>query len=653
MGDIIIKEKAVVLYKNDAAVITGACVNGKYPIKFRSQPATSTKPAVYGTQNVRMKDFVILHESPVSSLEAVLDFADKHASPEEDMYNLDSDNELSVQIKECYELLVSDETTACAPVSFEELASLFRGNLTADEAWAVYLSLKNTLYFNQSLKDLLDGKIVFVPRPQSEIDELVKRADEKGKEAQVREEFLERLKHNKLLPEDSKYMVDVESLALGTTDKSRTMHDAHIKETPERAHKLLLDTGIWNITRNPFPIRWGLSMKSATETLSSPPEEERLRVDGVAWAIDNEWSNDPDDAVAFDGTYLWVHIADPASTVMPDSSIDKSARARGSTLYIPEGAARMLCEESLEDYALGLKELSNALSFRIQLDENCNVADCAVFKTVVDVKRLTYQKADELKDSPELKPLFDIAKRNVERRNKAGAVQIQIPEVHITVDPESRKVSIMPEVHPESSEMIREMMLLAGEGAAKFAFKNHIPFPFVSQEAPALPETLPEGLAGQFRLRRCMHRRSVGITPSMHCGLGLGMYSQVTSPLRRYSDLIAHEQLRAFLDGRDLIDKDTMLMRISEGDAGSQAAHKAERKTDMHWTLVYLMQNPEWQGEAVCVDNGGKQPQFFIPSLGVETYLLPDKEVQLNETITVKASNINIPEQTVDFVIVN
>lgn len=650
MADIIIKENAVILYKNEAAIVTGSCANGKYPIKFRTQTASATKPAVYGTQNVRTKDFVVLHEGPASSLEAVLAFADKYACQEKDIYNLDSDNEMFTQIKECYELLESDETTACAPVSFEDLSSLFRGSLKADESWAVFMSLKNTLYFSQSLKEQLDGKIVFIPRPQSEIDELVRKADEKGREAQVREEFLDRLKKNKLLPEDSKYMVDVESLALGKTDKSRTMHDAHLKETPERAHKLLLDTGIWNVTRNPFPIRWGLSMKSANETLASPPQEERLAVDSVAWAIDNEWSNDPDDAVAFDGKYLWVHIADPASTVMPDSSIDKSARARGSTLYIPEGASRMLCEESLEDYALGLTEESRALSFRILLDENCNISDCSVFKTLVHVKRLTYQKADELKESPELKPLFEIAERNVQRRNKAGAVQIQMPEVHITVDSETKRVDIVPEVHPESSEMIREMMLLAGEGAAKFAFKNHIPFPFVSQEAPSLPDSIPEGLAGQFRIRRCMHRRSVGVTPAMHCGLGLGMYSQVTSPLRRYGDLIAHEQLRAFLDGRDLIDKDTMLMRISEGDAGSQAAHKAERKTDMHWTLVYLLQNPDWQGEAICVDNGGKQPQFVIPSLGQETYFTPEKEMQLNESVTVKAVNINIPEQTVDFI---
>jgi len=646
-----VKTNSIVLYKNTAATVTGDAVNGKYPVKFRSAPASGTKPAQYAVQNLRPKDFLLLHEGPVSSLEQALQFADATAPQESELYSPDTDNALAAQVRETYELLMSDEETAAAPLSFEELAQLVRGNFPADEAWGIYVALKNTLWFSQDLKAQLDGRLVFLPRPQDEIDALVRKADEKGHEAELREAFLVRLKSRRLqLPEDGTYMGDVEALALGKTDKSRTMHDAHLKETPEAAHRLLLETGIWGITRNPYPLRWGLSTQSATEGLESPPEEERLTVAGTAWAIDNAWSADPDDAVAFDGTYLWVHIADPASTVMPDSSIDKAARGRGSTLYIPEGAVRMLCEDALADYALGLNEKSRALSFRILLDAAGNIEDCTVLKTIVDVKRLTYEQADGMKDSPELRPLFEIAERNVARRNKSGAVQIQMPEVHISVDPETKQVSVLPEVHPQSSEMIREMMLLAGEGAAKFAFRNRIPFPFVSQEAPALPEDVPEGLAGQFRLRRCMHRRSVGVTPGMHCGLGLNMYSQVTSPLRRYGDLIAHEQLRAFLDGRPVMDKDTMLLRVSAGDAAAQAAHKAERKSNTHWTLVYLLQNPDWTGEAVCVDKGGRQPQFCIPSLGMEMFMTPDRDIALNETVQVRAANINLPELTVDFV---
>lgn len=643
-----IKVNSLVIYKNNAALVTEDAGNGKFTVKYRSTPATQTKPAVYSTQNVRTKDIILLHEGPVTSLEKALEFSEKECPKEDDMYKLDQNNQIFLKLAECYELLDSDDESRSAEYGFEELTSLFYGTPKADETWGLYCSIKNTLFFMQNLKAQMEGKILFTLRTKEEMDTMVKKANEKGMEAQIRAEFIERLKKRKLLPEDSIFMGDVEALAQGKTDKSRTMHDANLKESPEKAHKLLLETGLWDITRNPYPLRWGLSTKSATEGLSSPPEEDRTEIPGFSYAIDNEGSTDPDDAVAYDGKYLWVHIADPASTVIPDSSIDKAACQRGATLYIPEGVARMLCEDCLEDYALGLKEKSRALSFRILLNSEGGIEECQVMKTIVNVKRLTYQEADKIKDSDELKPLFDIARKNIERRNKSGAVQITMPEIQIRLEGEEKKVVITNHPHTESSEMIREMMLLAGEGAAKFAFRNNIPFPFVSQEAPTIPEDIPEGLAGQFRLRRCMRKRNVGVTPGMHSGLGLALYSQVTSPLRRYSDLIAHQQLRAFIDGKKLMDKDTMLMKISEGDAGAMAAKKAERNTNMHWTLVYLLQNPDWTGEAICVDNTQKLPQFSIPSLALETYI-GITGISLNEKICVKVLKIDLSELSVEF----
>jgi exoribonuclease-2 len=100
-----------------------------------------------------------------------------------------------------------------------------------------------------------------------------------------------------------------------------------------------------------------------------------------------------------------------------------------------------------------------------------------------------------------------------------------MPEVHISVDMETKKVSIEPRKDTQSADLVREAMILAGEGAARFAFKNGIPFPYVSQEEPDIPKDIPQGLAGQFRLRKCMRRRTVSVTPSQHAGMGLGMYS--------------------------------------------------------------------------------------------------------------------------------
>jgi hypothetical protein len=75
-----------------------------------------------------------------------------------------------------------------------------------------------------------------------------------------------------------------------------------------------------------------------------------------SWAIDNAWSKDPDDAIGWDGRSAWVHVADPASAILPDSAADKEALGRGSTLYLPELTAPMLPEEALERFGLGLAE---------------------------------------------------------------------------------------------------------------------------------------------------------------------------------------------------------------------------------------------------------------------------------------------------------
>ncbi len=628
-------KKSIVLYKNSVAVVNEIEAD-KYIIKYCSQPASpSGKKAVYIEQKVREKDLVVLHEGPVSSLEKLLSF---------------SDEKMNNQIEEVYELLQSDSTTENQPLSFEEISEYARNAFAADESWAFYSALLNDVHFALSTEDFKNGKIVFIPRSQEEIKQINQKKYEKEHESEIKAAFFERLKSRKLdLPSDAKYMGEVEAFALCKTEKSKVLAEAKIPQTVEKAHQLLIETGIWDITKNPYPTRYGFSFDSAREQLGKMPQEERLVLNDVAYAIDGENSTDPDDAVSFDGKYLWVHVADPASSVEPDSSIDIAARDRGTTLYIPEGASRMLCESCLEDYALGLKNPSNALSFRIQLDEESQIVDCDVFKTSINVKRLTYDQAEQQKDSSELKVFFELARKNKNRREKNGAVTIQMPEVNIFVDKNTKKVTVEPDVKYESNEMVAECMILAGEAVARFAFKNQIPFPFVSQEKPDFPDNIPQGWAGSFAKIKCMRKRSVGITPAPHAGLGVSFYSQVTSPLRRYGDLIAHQQLRAFIDKRHLLGKDEMLERVAAGDAASIAAKKASRFSDTHWKLVYLLQNPDNEYEGFCIDKRGNDALFLIPQLDMQTTMKNCMQIGLNESKMLKIKKVDIPTQTADF----
>lgn len=628
-------KNSVVLYKNSVAVVNEIEAD-KYIIKYCSQPASpSGKKAVYNEQKVREKDLVVLHNGPVSSLEKLLSF---------------SDEKMSSQIEEVYELLQSDSTTENQPLSFEEISEYARNAFAADESWAFYSALLNDVHFALSTEDFKNGKIVFIPRSQEEIKQINQKKYEKEHESEIKAAFFERLKNRKLdLPSDAKYMGEVEAFALCKTDKSKVLAEAKIPQTVEKAHQLLIETGIWDITKNPYPTRYGFSFDSAREQLGKMPQEERLVLNDVAYAIDGENSTDPDDAISFDGECLWVHVADPASSVQPDSSIDIAARDRGTTLYIPEGASRMLCESCLEDYALGLKNPSNALSFRIQLDEESQIVDCDVFKTSINVKRLTYAQSEQQKDSSELKVFFELARKNKIRREKNGAVTIQMPEVNIFVDKNTKKVTVEPDVKYESNEMVAECMILAGEAVARFAFKNQIPFPFVSQEKPDFPDNIPQGWAGSFAKIKCMRKRSVGITPAPHAGLGVSFYSQVTSPLRRYGDLIAHQQLRAFIDKRHLLGKDEMLERVAAGDAASIAAKKASRFSDTHWKLVYLLQNPDNEYEGFCIDKRGNDALFLIPQLDMQTTMKNCMQIGLNESKMLKIKKVDIPTQTADF----
>lgn len=609
------KEKNLLLYKNQPAVVCGI-EDGKITVEL---PKKNKGPAE--RKNIREKDAFLLSPGPVSSPDTVLQeiLPDFEIEPEE------------------AESFFSGETP-----SFRDLSEFLWGALPPEKTWAAWNFLSSSPWF--ICKSPEDP--IIIKSGEDVLRENEKREEKERKEKE-REAFFLRLKNTARgqaggikLPEDAPFLQDAEALALGKTDKSTALHGAGLPETTETAHSILIKSGCWDRKKNPWPSRKEQAFSNTQVPVEAPPEKDDIEREDFtfmkAFAIDNEWSDDPDDAVSFHDGKLWVHVADPAASVKPESPADKEARARGSTLYIPEGIVRMLDGKALEYFALGLSEKSRALSFGITFSETGAVKDVDIKKTFISVTRMTYKQADEAKESPELSPLFAIAERNFRRRMEAGAVQIDLPEVKISLDPRF-EISFRPVSHTEASGMVREMMLLAGEAAARFAFKNSIPFQYISQEEPSMPKNLPEGLAGEYAKRRAMKARKTGTIPADHAGLGLGMYSQVTSPLRRYGDLAAHQQLRRFLAGERLLTADEMTERIAEGDMAQRMCIQAERATNMHWTINYLLDHPDWTAEACVVEINGKDCTLFIPELALEAVTVCPPGAQLNGTVLVKS----------------
>lgn len=562
------------------------------------------------TQKVRSKDIILIHPGPVLNI--------AHLEPQ------------SGDAETVWELLSNNVVT------LRELAELAFGRFTPSTAWGAWQLLCDNLYF-QGAPDCVTA----CSREEVSRKQETRRLKASQKIAWT--EFLSRVANRQVTSEDDHFLADVEAMALGEATESRVLRELGRSQNPQNAHALLLDLGRWNNRFNPYPKRFGVPLSAPVANLPELHEEDRVDLTHLpAFAIDNAWTTDPDDALSLEGpNRLWVHVADVAALVLPDSPADLEARNRGASLYLPEITVPMLPAETCERLGLGIRDISPALSFGLNLDSEGEIVGIEIVPSWVRVSRLSYEQAEDILDSVPFKGLLRLAQNNEARRTRNDAVNIELPEVDVRV--EDGKVVFCP-VRPLRSQMIvREAMLMAGEAVAGYAERKSIPFAFSTQEAAQIPQ-LPDGLAGMYALRRFMKRGQLKSLPARHAGLGLDMYSQVTSPMRRYQDLIVHQQLRAHIRGHELLTSQEMLQRLGAAEAVTGNMRQVEKLSNWHWTMVYLSETPQWHGEGVIVETDGPHSTALIPNIGLETHLHSQRSLCLNTRVPIVLRESNIPE---------
>jgi exoribonuclease-2 len=566
------------------------------------------------TLKVRPKDVALLHPGPLENL-----------------------NQLMPQVGEietAWELLAGTRTTLA------ELAELAYDAYTPATAWAAWQVVADGLYFHGTPE-------IVEARPADELareqaDRATRAAEERAWAA-----FLQRLRRGRSGPEDNHFLREVEEVALGRRTKSRTLRELGRSEKPEAAHRLLVQAGYWDATSNPYPQRLGLPTRPVEVALPSLPEEVRQDFTHLpALAIDDEGSQDPDDALSLDGQRLWVHVADVGAVVPPNSAADLEARGRGANLYLPEGTVQMLPAPALHLLGLGLAEVSPALSFGLAQDPQGQIELVEVVPSWVRVTRLTYQEAEARLNEEPLRSLLALALVYQARRKAQGAVSINLPEVRIQVSGD--KISIQPIEQLKSRELVTEAMLMTGEAVAGYAAAQEIPIPFTTQNPPRTDER-PDDMSGMFALRRAFQPSGPSSAAGSHAGLGLPIYAQATSPLRRYLDLVVHQQMRAHLHGESLLTDQEILERIGATAAVMGSVRQAERLSRKHWTLVYLQELGEWQGEGVLVDKRGKRGTVLIPELDLDTQVQLRADHDLNSAVSIELTKVDLPALAVHF----
>lgn len=584
-------------------------------VVYRSRPGRVTRVgkkleielARGETVMVRPKDVERLHSGPI------LDLAELQWQKGE--------------VETAWELLVGQKT------DLAELAELIHGEYTPGTAWATWEVVEDGLYF-QGVPEEIEV------RSREEVARERAAREEREAREQARAAFVVRVQAGRTLPEDELFLRRIEDLALGRKKTSRLLRELGRAETPESAHGLLLETGYWNRTVNPYPQRLGLSLAPPEVETGPLPEESRVDLTHLdAYAIDDEGNQEPDDAISLEGGRLWVHVADAAALVPPDSEADGEARARGATLYLPECTVPMLPWQAIRALGLGLAEVSPALSFGLELGSAGELMDVKVVPSWVRVTRMTYRGAEARLEEEPFRSLYRLSQAAKARREGRGAIMLDLPEVRIRVDGD--EIAIEPVLPLRSREVVTEAMLMAGEAVAQFAAREGIPIPFTAQDRPET-EKRPQDLAGMYEVRRSLRPSQQSGMPGPHAGLGLEMYAQATSPLRRYLDLVVHQQLRAHLRGSDLLDAGQVLERIGATDAVAGSVRLAERLARRHWTLVYLMQRPNWRGEGVLVEQRGRQGTFLIPGLDLDARVHLRRELPVNSRVSLTMRGANL-----------
>lgn len=427
------------------------------------------------------------------------------------------------------------------------------------------------------------------------------------------------------------------------------------------------------------------------------PEEISKREDYrnvLTFTIDPKDAKDFDDALSIkklaNGHYeVGVHIADVTHYVLPDTSLDKEAQKRATSIYLVDRVVPML-PEHLSNGICSLRPNEEKLAFSciFEMDENANIFNHRINKTVIcSDRRFTYEEAQEVIETgsgdyvEEILTLDKMAKALRAERFKKGAMEFDRAEVKFNLDENGKPTGVYYKVSKDANKLVEELMLLANRTVAATVGKvsgNRKPKAFVYRIHDK-PDEQKLGdlakLASSFgykiktkgtprEVNRSINRMLVEVkgrgeenllstlairsmakavysTDNIgHYGLCFDYYTHFTSPIRRYPDMMVHRLLARYLDGGRSASVDKLAEQCEHSSKMEQIAINAERNSIKYKQVEYMQDHlgEEFAGVITGVTEWGVYVELtenmcegLIPirDLGDDYYELDDRNYRL------------------------
>lgn len=438
---------------------------------------------------------------------------------------------------------------------------------------------------------------------------------------------------------------------------------------------------------------------------------------------------DPDDAKDFDDALsieylenghceIGVHIADVSHYVKPESQLDKEALSRSTSVYLVDRVLPMLPERlSNELCSLRPHEDKYTFSAVFEFDKNDKIVSRWFGKTLTHSDhRFTYGDAQKVLDgeedgpfSAELKVMNRIAHKMRKKRFKEGSINFETDEVRFRLDDDGVPIEVYLKERKDAHLLIEDFMLLANREVAAFIHQKgkeqEIPFVYRIHDEPdpdkvaelvAFAKEMgveinagsPQELARSYnRLTekaqedpalkllepvaiRTMAKAVYSSDNIGHYGLGFEFYSHFTSPIRRYSDVLAHRILEKNLDGKTYrTNKAKLEEKCQHISLMERRAMEAERESIKYKQVEFMERHigESFEGRVSGIIERGifielmvsrcegmvsfstlSEPYDVHPSRLRATGMVSRRQIKVGEQVTVKITAADLTKRQIE-----
>ncbi|MCG9575112.1 exoribonuclease II [Vibrio tubiashii] len=403
--------------------------------------------------------------------------------------------------------------------------------------------------------------------------------------------------------------------------------------------------------------------------------------------IDGESTKDMDDALHAKKTEsgdfeLTIAIADPTAYITPDSDMDKVARERGFTIYLPGRNIPMLPRDLADDLCSLIEgEARPALCCSVTVTKEGVIGDDIKFfaANIKSHARLAYDhvsdwiengSSDAWQPSEEIaevvRDLYDFSRARAEWRETHAVVFPDRPDYRFELSEDNDVVAIHADMRRSANRLVEEAMITANICAGKTlqssfnsgVFNTHAGFkpekiedvinlvnpegelPFTAESIATLEgfAALRRWLGSQEtsyldnRIRKAQAYSEIGNQPLPHYAMGLDLYATWTSPIRKYGDMINHRMLKAHILGKEPVQ--TADDSVGEELAIHRKHHKMAERNVGDWLYARTLadepaKETKFNGEIFDINRAGMRIRLiengaaaFIPG----SLILANKE---------------------------